>query len=88
MWSGNHVGHDSVIEDHCFISSHAVIAGNVTIGAYCFIGVNATFRDKIKVAPDCIIGAGALILRDTKTGEVYAGQRTKPRAFTSSQIEL
>ena len=24
LWSGNHIGHDSVIEDHCFIASHAV----------------------------------------------------------------
>ena len=88
MWSGNHLGHDSIIEDHCFIASHAVISGNVTIGAHCFIGVNATVRDKIKVAPNCIIGAGALILKDTKYGEVYAGQGTKPRDISSSQIEL
>ena len=31
LWSGNHIGHDSVIEDHCFIASHVVISGNVTI---------------------------------------------------------
>src|SRR6056297_833050 len=31
LWSGNHVGHHSVIEDHCFITSHVVISGGVTI---------------------------------------------------------
>ena len=52
LWSGNHIGHDSTIEDHCFIASHAVISGNVTIGEpYCFVGVNATFRDGVTVAP-------------------------------------
>ena len=29
LWSGNHIGHDSTIEDHVFIASHAVVSGNV-----------------------------------------------------------
>jgi sugar O-acyltransferase (sialic acid O-acetyltransferase NeuD family) len=76
LWSGNHIGHDSVIEDHCFIASHAVISGNVTIGAYSFVGVNATFRDGITVAPRNIIGAGALIMKDTEEGAVHAVRGT------------
>jgi len=87
IWSGNHIGHDSTIQDHCFIASHAVISGNVTIGSYCFIGVNATFRDGINVAPECVIGAGALILRDTKKGEVYAGRHTDPKNILSSELK-
>jgi sugar O-acyltransferase (sialic acid O-acetyltransferase NeuD family) len=78
LWSGNHVGHDSTIEDHCFIASHAVISGNVTIGRSSFVGVNATFRDAITVAPRCIIGAGALVMKDTQEGEVYSVRGTEP----------
>jgi sugar O-acyltransferase (sialic acid O-acetyltransferase NeuD family) len=76
LWSGNHIGHDSTIEDHCFIASHAVVSGNVTIGHSCFVGVNATFRDGVTVAPRCVIGAGALIMKDTQEGEVYAVRGT------------
>lgn len=76
LWSGNHVGHDTTIGDHCFIASHAVISGNVTIGEHCFVGVNATFRDGVTVAPDCVVGAGALIMRDTEPGDVYAVRGT------------
>jgi sugar O-acyltransferase (sialic acid O-acetyltransferase NeuD family) len=78
LWSGNHVGHDSAIEDHVFIASHVVISGNVTIGESSFVGVNATFRDAIKVAPRCVIGAGALIMRDTVEGGVYSVRGTEP----------
>ncbi|MGZ4415274.1 MAG: acetyltransferase [Gaiellaceae bacterium] len=78
LWSGNHIGHDSRIGDHCFVASHAVISGNVEIGESCFIGVNATFRDGVKVAPECVIGAGALIMKDTVHGGVYAVHGTKP----------
>jgi sugar O-acyltransferase (sialic acid O-acetyltransferase NeuD family) len=78
LWSGNHIGHDSMIEDHVFIASHAVISGNCTIGESSFVGVNATFRDGIKVAPRCVVGAGALIMRDTVEGGVYAVRGTEP----------
>src|SRR5687768_13894092 len=27
LWSGNHIGHHSVIEDHCFVTSQVVISG-------------------------------------------------------------
>jgi sugar O-acyltransferase (sialic acid O-acetyltransferase NeuD family) len=78
LWSGNHIGHDSTIEDHVFIASHAVISGNVTIGESSFVGVNATFRDGITVAPRCVIGAGALIMKDTVKGGVYSVRGTEP----------
>src|SRR6187200_722498 len=58
LWSGNHVGHDSQIGDHCFISSHVVISGHVKVGAYSFIGVNATLRNGITIGEACLIGAG------------------------------
>jgi sugar O-acyltransferase (sialic acid O-acetyltransferase NeuD family) len=87
IWSGNHIGHDSVIGDHCFIASHAVISGNVKIGSHCFIGVNATFRDGITVGPECVIGAGALILKDTKPGEVYAAEGTPASKVPSSRLK-
>jgi len=73
LWSSNHVGHHSVVENHCFLASHIVISGRVHIGESCFIGVNATLRDHILVGENCIIGAGALILEDASAGGVYMG---------------
>ncbi len=32
LWSGNHIGHHSQIDDHVFISSHCVVSGFCTIG--------------------------------------------------------
>ena len=88
LWSGNHIGHDSVIEDHCFIASHAVISGNVTIGEYSFVGVNATFRDGITIAPRNIIGAGALIMKDTEEGAVHAVRGTQPHPKKSWELDF
>ncbi|HTV86706.1 MAG TPA: acetyltransferase [Dyella sp.] len=73
LWSGNHVGHRTVVHENVFVASHAVISGYCEIGEGCFIGVNATFNDRVKVAPDNVIGAGALVTRDTEPGRIYVG---------------
>lgn len=86
IWSGNHIGHHSVIEDNCFIASHAVISGRVTIGQNSFVGVNATFRDGITVAPDCVIGAGAVVLHDTSPNGVYKGAAATLAPYGSDEL--
>jgi sugar O-acyltransferase (sialic acid O-acetyltransferase NeuD family) len=75
LWSGNHVGHRSVIRDHCFISSHAVVSGYCDVGESSFLGVNCTLANNVTVGRDCVIGAGAVIVRNTEPGKVYKGER-------------
>jgi len=88
LWSGNHIGHDATIEDHCFITSHVVISGHVTVRPYCFIGVNATIRNSIEIAPATLIGAGAVIMKNTQPKGVYLPQRAERSSKTSDEIEL
>lgn len=86
LWSGNHIGHHSIISDHCFISSHVVISGFVKVGLYSFLGVNSTIRDGIEIAPECLIGANTVILKNTKNCEVYASKGTEVFPTSSNQI--
>lgn len=88
LWSGNHIGHDATIEDHCFISSHVVVSGHVTIGEACFIGVNATLRNSIRIGARTLIGAGATIMKDTPEGSVYLGPRAERFAKNSDEVNL
>lgn len=88
FWSGNHIGHHSTIGDHCYVTSHVVVSGHCKVGPYCFLGVNATLRDSITIAESCVIGAGALIMKDTSPKQVYLGERTKPFAKNSDDINL
>src|SRR5437764_4638151 len=41
FWSGNHIGHQTVIRDNVFISSHVVVSGYCDVGENCFLGVNS-----------------------------------------------
>lgn len=68
LWSGNHVGHHSIIKNHCFISSHVVISGFCEIGSSCFLGVNSTIANNVSVGDDCLVGAGALITKSIPRG--------------------
>lgn len=86
LWSGNHIGHHSVIHDHTFIASHVVVSGGVEIGEQCFIGVNATLRDHIKIGERCVIGAGALLLGDAESEGVYMGSATERSKVPSTRL--
>ena len=74
LWSGNHIGHHSIVRDHCFVSSHVVISGSCDIGANCFLGVNATIVNDILIGEDCLIGAGALVVKNVEDNQLIKGE--------------
>ena len=86
LWSGNHIGHHSLIHDHTFIASHVVISGGVDIGEQCFVGVNSTLRDHIKIGDRCVIGAGALLHADAAPEGVYMGPTTERSRVPSTRL--
>jgi sugar O-acyltransferase (sialic acid O-acetyltransferase NeuD family) len=78
LLSGAHVGHESVIEDDCFLASHAVIGGSCRVGGGSFVGLNSCVASFLSVAEECLIGAGAVIIRDTAPRHVYVGNPARP----------
>lgn len=74
LWSGNHIGHRTVIEDDVWLTSHDVISGFCRIGRGCFIGVNASVGDNVTIAEDVVLGAGSVTVKnlEQKAG-VYVG---------------
>lgn len=90
LWSGNHIGHDSVIGDHCFLTSHVVIAGYTCVEPYCFIGGNAVISggQPITVGASCLIGAGSIIHKSTAPNGVYVPARARRLRLSSDQTRL
>jgi sugar O-acyltransferase (sialic acid O-acetyltransferase NeuD family) len=87
LWSGNHIGHHSILMDHSFVASQVVISGGVEVGEQCFIGVNATLRDHIRIGARCVVGAGALMLTDAEADGVYIGAATERSRVPSSRLK-
>jgi sugar O-acyltransferase (sialic acid O-acetyltransferase NeuD family) len=86
LWSGNHIGHHSIIEDHVMVTSQVVISGGCTIEPHCFLGVNATIRDETVIGRETLVGAGVTILHDTEPYSVYKAKDAEPAGFRSDQI--
>lgn len=83
LWSGNHIGHHSIIRDNCFIASHAVISGFCDIGQNTFIGVNATLANNVTIGDDNWIGIGVTIVHDTAANSLFKGVQPEPAKISA-----
>jgi sugar O-acyltransferase (sialic acid O-acetyltransferase NeuD family) len=86
LWSGNHIGHHSLIEDDVFIASHVVVSGGVRIGPGSFVGVNVTLRDHVSIGRQCVLGAGAVVLEDQPDFSVVAPRGTERSKVPSTRL--
>lgn len=83
LWSGNHIGHHSVIRDNCFIASHVVISGYCDIGENSFLGVNSTIANNLTLGRDNWIGPGVTITRSTEPGALFGAPECLPSKVSS-----
>ena len=96
IWSGNHLGHGTVIDDHTYIASHVVISGHCKIGRRNFFGVNSTLRDFCNIGDDCFVAMGASVARDMPSGsvalapqaDVYEANDRRSRALKKMYFKL
>jgi sugar O-acyltransferase (sialic acid O-acetyltransferase NeuD family) len=88
LWSGNHIGHHSVIKDHVLFTSHVVLSGHCIVEPFSFFGVNATIRDGARIAEGSLIAMGACITKDTEPWGVYKGNPAKKGDVLSKDIDF
>jgi sugar O-acyltransferase (sialic acid O-acetyltransferase NeuD family) len=71
MWSSNHIGDLTVVEDHVWLASHVTIAAEVVVRPYCFLGIGATVGNKVTLGAKTFVGANSLVASDTVENSVY-----------------
>ncbi|MDB5438243.1 MAG: sugar O-acyltransferase [Caulobacteraceae bacterium] len=86
LWSGNHIGHRSVIEDDVFMASHVVVSGFCRIGARSFVGVNASLAHHVEVAEDNFIAMGAAVTASTEPDSIYQGLPAERRNISAKRF--
>ena len=79
MWSGNHLGHHSTVQDHSFIASHVVISGKCKIGKNSFLGVNSCLHDGVEIGEKSVVGAGSVVTKSCEARSVFMPRYTEPR---------
>lgn len=73
LWSGNHIGHHSVIKDHVLFTSHVVLSGHCVVEKYCVLGVNATVRDGLTLAEGTFLAMATAVTRNTPEWSIIRG---------------
>jgi sugar O-acyltransferase (sialic acid O-acetyltransferase NeuD family) len=86
LWSGNHIGHRSIIEDDVFMSSHVVVSGFCRIGTRSFVGVNAALAAHVEVAEDNYVAMGAVISASTEPDGIYQGNPAERRKISAKRF--
>lgn len=86
LWSGNHIGHHSTIEDHVFFTSHCVMSGHCHIKERSWLGVNCTIRDYTTLAEGTLIAMGSLITKDTERDGFYMGVPARKQEKKSYEV--
>ena len=78
IWSGNHIGHHSIIHDHVFFTSHVVLSGNCTVNNNCVLSINSSVRDFSFLEEGTLIGMGSnFVGTRTDAWSVYLGNPAK-----------
>jgi sugar O-acyltransferase (sialic acid O-acetyltransferase NeuD family) len=83
LWSGNHIGHHSKIDDHVYFTSHVVLSGHCHVKERAWIGVNATIRDGVTIGEGSLIAMGSLITKSTEDNSFYMGAPAKRQEKTA-----
>jgi sugar O-acyltransferase (sialic acid O-acetyltransferase NeuD family) len=86
LWSGNHIGHHTIIKNHVFITSQVVVSGCCELGENSFFGVNSTIRDETIIGRASLIGMGAIITQDTPEFSIWTGAKSNMRDVKSIDL--
>lgn len=86
LWSGNHIGHHSVIKDHVMFTSHVVLSGHCIVENYCTFGVNSTIRDGLTIAEGTFVAMSASIIKNTESWSIYKGNPAIKSEIKSHKI--
>ena len=88
LWSGNHIGHHSVVKDHVSFTSHVVLSGHCVVEPFAFFGVNATIRDGVHIAEGSLIAMAAAVIKNTEPWGVYKGNPAKKGQTLSTDLDF
>lgn len=86
LWSGNHIGHHAIIEDHVFFTSHVVLSGHCHVKQRAWFGVNSTIRDGITIGEGSLVAMGSLITKSTDPNGFYMGSPAKKQEKLAEEV--
>ena len=76
---GSHcnIGHNVIINQNTFLTTHICIAGSAIIGENCWFGVGSMVCDHVKITNGVRVGAGSVVTKDINEPGTYVGVPAK-----------
>ncbi len=68
-----HIGHNTVIGEHCIITAQVVTCGSSSIGARTWVGVGSIIKQSIRIGSKVVIGLGSVVTKNVPDGETWLG---------------
>jgi UDP-N-acetylglucosamine acyltransferase len=82
-----HIGHDSVVGDHCILANAATLAGHVTVEDYATVGALCPVHQFCRIGRYAYIGGGTTITQDVLPFSLTSATR-EVHAFSINKVGL
>jgi len=82
-----HIGHDSVIGDHCILANGATLAGHVTVEDYATVGALCPVHQFCRIGRYAYIGGGTTITQDVLPFSLTSAKR-EVHAYSINKVGL
>ncbi len=82
-----HIGHDSVVGNHCILANAATLAGHVTIEDYASVGAFSPVHQFCTVGQYAFIGGGTIVTQDVLPFSLTSVRREN-KAFGINRVGL
>jgi UDP-N-acetylglucosamine acyltransferase len=81
-----HVGHDSVIGDHCILVNNAALAGHVHVGDWAILGGYTLVHQYCHIGAHCFTGMGSAIGKDVPAFMMVAGAPAEAKTINAEGL--
>ena len=82
-----HVGHDSVIGNHCILVNNAALAGHVIVGDWAILGGFTLVHQHCQIGTHCFTGMGSAIGKDVPSFMMVAGAPAEARTINAEGLK-
>ncbi|MFT4113668.1 acyl-ACP--UDP-N-acetylglucosamine O-acyltransferase [Silvibacterium sp.] len=82
-----HIGHDSVVGDHCILANAATLAGHVFVESYAVVGALNQVHQFCRIGKYAYLGGGTTVTQDVLPFSLTSAKR-ETHAFSVNKVGL
>lgn len=87
MMCFTHIGHDSIVGDHCIFANNATLAGHVLVEDFAVVGAFSAVHQFCKVGKYAYIGGGTMATQDVMPYSLTSASREN-HAYSINKVGL